>query len=88
MSTDHPELRSTQFGRVLAELLEKRGLEVSPFAVGQLAEDAGLDGWQLINRMADADADFSRRLRPLAEKLELADAEKTQLAMAFLFEQA
>jgi hypothetical protein len=86
--TEHPEMRSTEFGRVLAELLEKRGLEVSPFAVGQLAEDAGLDGWQLINRMADADADFSRRLRPLAEKLELTDAEKTQLAMAFLFEQA
>jgi hypothetical protein len=35
--TEHPQLRATIFGQVLAELLEKRGLEVTPFKVGKLA---------------------------------------------------
>ncbi len=51
---DHPELKNTVFGEVFAGMLEARGLRVTPFSVGKLAEDAGLDGWKVINRMANA----------------------------------
>jgi hypothetical protein len=80
--TEHPEMRSTAFGEVLAELLEARGLEVSPFAVGKLAED----GWKLINRMADAGAEGTGYLEGLAATLGLSVSEKIQLAFAYTFE--
>jgi hypothetical protein len=84
--TEHPEMRSTAFGEVLAELLEARGLEVSPFAVGKLAEEAELDGWKLINRMADAGAEGTGYLEGLAATLGLSVSEKIQLAFAYTFE--
>ena len=84
---DHPEMRNTVFGEVFAELLEARGLEVTPFEVGRLAEDAGLDGWDFIDRMASTG---SRRLLHLdlrlAENLDLSEPEKLELALAFTFE--
>jgi hypothetical protein len=66
---EHPELRQTVFGQVLAELLEARDLEVSPFAVGKLAEEAGLDGWKVINRMADTGVVDAGYLEGLAGEL-------------------
>jgi hypothetical protein len=84
--TEHPELRSSVFGQVLAELVEARGLEVTPFKVGKLAEEAGLDGWRLINGMADADAGDAGYLDGLAAALELSEAEKVNLAYAYSFE--
>ncbi len=85
---EHPEMRNTAFGEVLAELLEKRGLEVTPFKVGKLAEDAGLDGWALINRMANPNAGFVGYLEGLAGALELTEPEKMKLALAYTFEAA
>jgi hypothetical protein len=85
--TEHPELRATIFGQVLAELLEERGLEVTPFKVGKLAEDAGLDGWKLIIRMADAGAEDTGHLGGLVETLDLSVAERKELAFAYVFEQ-
>jgi hypothetical protein len=85
---EHPEMRNTAFGEVLAELLEKRGVEVTPFKVGKLAEDAGLDGWALINRMANPNAGFVGYLEGLAAALELTEPEKMKLALAYTFEAA
>jgi hypothetical protein len=84
--TEHPEMRGTTFGQVLAELMEAQGLEVSPFKVGKLAEEAGLDGWKLINRMADAGAEDTGYLDGLADALGLSVSEKVQLAFAYRFE--
>jgi arginyl-tRNA synthetase len=82
----HEEMRNTVFGEVLAELLEKRGLEVTPFAVGKLGEQSGLDGWKLINRMANADAEDTGHLGGLANAMDLSEPEKVQLACAYTFE--
>ena len=84
--TQHPEMRNTEFGRTLVELLDRRGLEVTPFAVGKLAEETGLDGWAVIGRMANADADLDADLGGLADRLELSESEMTELALAFTFE--
>jgi hypothetical protein len=82
----HPELRQTFFGEVLAALLEARGLEVTPAQVGKLAEEAGLDGTRLINRMAIAGAEDTGYLDGLADALDLSVAEKVQLAFPYAFE--
>jgi hypothetical protein len=84
--TEHPEMWDTTFGEVLAELLEARGLEVSPFAVGKLAEEAGLDGWRLINRMANAGAEDAGHLDGLAKALNLSMEEMVELSYAYTFE--
>jgi hypothetical protein len=83
---EHPEMRNTVFGEVLASLLEERGLPVTPAKVGKLGEQSGLDGWKLINRMADAGAEDTGYLDGLAAALELTRAEKVRLAYAFAFE--
>jgi hypothetical protein len=83
---DHPQLRTTVFGEVLAELLEKRELPVTPFHVGKLAEDAGLDGWKVINRMASTGTEFPGYLDGLAAALKLTEPEKYELAVAYTFE--
>ncbi len=82
----HEQMRNTIFGEVLAELLEARGLEVTPFAVGMLAEEAGLDGWRVLGRMADAGAEDAGYLDGLAAALQLTRAEKVRLAYAYSFE--
>jgi hypothetical protein len=82
----NPEMRNTVFGQVLAELLEQRRLPVTPFAVGKLAEDAGMDGWKLINRMARQDNEPPEDFGPLAAKLGLTEEEKLDLALAFTYE--
>jgi hypothetical protein len=84
--TEHPQLRAAVFGEVLAELLEKRGLPVTPAKVGLLAEQSGLDGWKLINRMADAGAEDTGYLDGLAAALELSETEKVRLAFAYAYE--
>jgi hypothetical protein len=84
--TEHPEMRNTVFGEVLASLLEARGLEVSPFKVGKLAEEAGLDGWKVIGRMADAGVEDAGYLDGLAGVLGLSESEKIELAFAYTFE--
>ncbi len=43
-------MRNTVSGEVLAELLEERNLPVTPFDIGLLAGQAGLDSWRVINR--------------------------------------
>jgi hypothetical protein len=83
----HEEMRNTVFGEVLAELLEKRGLEVTPFKVGKLAEEAGLDGRRVLGRMADSGAEDAGHLDGLAAALELTRAERLQLAFAYSMEQ-
>jgi hypothetical protein len=85
--TEHPELRATIFGQVLASLLEERGLEVTPFKVGKLAEQSGLDGWRLINRMADAGVEDAGYLDGLANAMDLSAAERMELALAYSMEQ-
>ena len=85
---NRPEMRNTVFGEVLAELLEARGLEVTPFKVGKLAEDVGLDGWAIINRMAStASGNSAGYLDGLANALDLAEPEKIKLALAYSLEE-
>jgi hypothetical protein len=83
---NHPEMRNTVFGEVLASLLEERGLPVTPAKVGLLGEQAGVDGWRLINRMADADVEDAGHLDGLAAALQLTRAEMVRLAFAYSFE--
>jgi len=83
----HPEIRQTIFGEVLASLIESRDLEVTPFKVGRLAEKAGLDGWKVIDRMADAGAEDPGDLDGLADVLGLSQSERLELAYAYSFEQ-
>jgi len=86
--TEHPEMRNTIFGEVLAELLEKREIPVTPFRVGKLAEEAGLDGWKIINRMASTTTGNSAGyLDGLAEVLNLSGQEMAKLALAYSFEE-
>lgn len=47
---DGAEMRDTVSGEVLAELLEERDLPATPFDIGLLAGQAGLDSWRVINR--------------------------------------
>jgi hypothetical protein len=82
----HEEMRNTVFGEVLASLLEERGLEVTPFAVGKLAEEAGLDGWKVLGRMADTGNEPPGYLDGLAAALDLTRAERIELALAYSME--
>jgi hypothetical protein len=84
---EHAQMRNTVFGEVLASLLEARGLEVTPFAVGKLAEEAGLDGWKVINRMADADNPSPGPLNALVARLGLTEPEVDELALAYALEE-
>lgn len=79
-------MRNTVFGEVLAELLEEREIPVTPFGVGKLAEEAGLDGWRVINRMADAGAENPDHLDGLADALELSVEERVEFALAYSLE--
>jgi hypothetical protein len=83
----HEEMRNTVFGEVLAELLEARGLPVTPFAVGKLAEEAGLDGWKVLGRMVDTGNEPPGYLEGLATTLGLSAAERIELALAYSMEQ-
>ena len=80
------QLRNTVFGEVLSELLEARGLPVTPFKVGKLAEQAGMNGWKVINRMADVGAEDPGHLDGLAAALDLSIAEMVELSHAYSFE--
>jgi len=79
---EHAEMRKTVFGEVLASLLEARDLPITPFAVGKLAEDAGLDGWKVINRMASAEAEYAGPFDGLADHLDMSEPEMMKLARA------
>ena len=83
---EHPRMRNTVFGEVLAEQLAERGIPDTPFRVGKLAEEAGLDGWKVLHRMADPDAEYAGPLDGLAASLELSEPEMMELAHAFAFE--
>ena len=91
-------MQSTAFCEVLAELLEKRGLEVTPSQVGKISEEAGLNGDEVINRMVTVEAGTARQdlaprdslawgLRGLDEVLDLSEPEKSELDLALAFEQ-
>ncbi len=84
---DYPELKNTVFGEVLVEMLEARGLPVTPFKVGKLAEDAGLDGWKVLDRMAAAGAEYAGPLDGLVVALDLTRPEMMDLAHSFTFEE-
>jgi len=83
---EHAELRQTTFGEVLAELMEARGLEATPFQVGLLGEKSGLDGWQVLGRMTDAGAEDPGDLGGLADALGLSESERLELAFSYAFE--
>ena len=51
-----------------------------------LAEEAGLDGWRVLGRMADAGVEDAGYLEGLAGVLGLSESEKVNLAFAYSFE--
>src|SRR5687767_5237280 len=76
-------LRSLRFSSS-PSAVARSASSVTPFKVGKLAEDVGLDGWKVINRMADAE--HAGAFDGLARKLGLSEAEKDELAFAYAFE--
>ncbi len=84
---NYPELQNTVFGEVFVELLEARSLPVTPFEIGLLAENAGLDGWKVLDRMARPGAGYAGPLDGLASALDLTRPERKDLAHAFTFEE-
>jgi hypothetical protein len=73
--------------RVVRRCRRRRALEVTPFAVGKLSEDAGLDGWTVLGRMVDAGNEPPGYLDGLAAALDLSAAERMELALAYSMEQ-
>ena len=51
-----------------------------------MVEDAGVDGWKFINRMADAGNEPPGYLDGLADALDLSEPEKLRLAFAYSME--
>lgn len=82
----HPEMRNTVFGQVVVELLERRGIEPTPFNAGNIAEEAGLDGWRFINRMVDVRNEFPGGLDGLDVRLDMTEAEMSDLAQVYAYE--
>lgn len=73
---EHPELQNTVFGEVFIELLEARSLPVTPFEIGLLVENAGLDGWKVLDRMAAVGTGYAWPLDGLASALDLTRPKK------------
>lgn len=84
MSTETTCGRSP-FGDVLERLMRRRGLEPGPANVRELAARSGLDGDGLLRRMAGTSTEDLGLLRALARELDLSEAEKTELAVAYTF---
>ena len=67
----------TAFGRVLSELLKRRGLAATEETVGQ----------RVLDRMASRDVPYAGPLANLADELELSVEEMLRLALAFTLEE-
>jgi hypothetical protein len=78
----------TVFGEVVAEFMERRGLEATPEQIVALGERSGLDGDELLYDVRNdlGDRRGRQRLAGLAEVLRLSDPEKERLALAYVFE--
>jgi hypothetical protein len=89
MSEATPELRATAFGATLCELLEEREIEATPESVSEIAQNAGLDGDRLIERMSDTtERPFDlENLTYLARHLELSDEEMMDLALSYTYQE-
>ena len=83
---DHPELMNTEFGEVLVELLEERGLPATPEQIETMARESGLDHSKLLDRMASTDAEDFGDLRGLADVIGLSSEEKSRVPMAFAYD--
>jgi hypothetical protein len=79
------ETRS-DFGEVLAKLMEKRGIPATPGNMFGLAADAGLDPGEFMARVAGSMDAYAGSLTSLADVLELDTPEKEALAVAYTFE--
>jgi hypothetical protein len=81
--------KSTVFGQVLAEYLERRGLAADDEHVRNLAASAGLenpDGF--LGRVRGEHMDYMPHIGPVADLLGLREPEMLRLAMAYYFERA
>ena len=68
---DREGLLLTAFGRVLAELMEERGIPPTVGAAFIVAGDAKVDARKVINRTASPEHRWAGNFKRLADKLEL-----------------
>jgi hypothetical protein len=81
--------KSTVFGQVLAEYLERRGFPADDEHVRNLAASAGLeDPERFLGRVRGEDMDYISPIGPVADLLGLSEPEMLRLAMAHYFERA
>jgi hypothetical protein len=83
-----PTETQTVFGEVLAELMEERGISVTPEEIVTLGGRAGLDGKELLRDVTRGIPGRRARqhLTGLADELGLTEREKVQLAIAYTLE--
>lgn len=81
------ETRSTVFGEVLGEFMEKRGIPATEERIGELAAVAGLDPDRFIARVTGETSEHVGFLTDLALALDLSEPEKAALALAYTLEQ-
>ena len=77
----------TAFGRVLAELMEARGLEPTPDGVMELAAKAGVHEWKVLNRTFSLEHRWAGNFKRLADHMELTPEERRCLRRALEHEE-
>ncbi len=80
------DTRATAFGRVVAALMEARGIPAEPEEIRALAERAGFDGEDFLARVASGDGPLLGDLGGLDDEMGLSQLERDALAMAYTFE--
>ena len=78
-------LAATVFGSLLVDLMESRGIPVTPEIIGGMAQRSGLKAGKLVGRMQTEGVDVGP-LSGLARELDLSESEMMDLALAYAFE--
>jgi hypothetical protein len=81
--------KSTVFGQILAEYLERREFPADDEGMRNLAASAGLEDPEgFLGRVRGEDMDYMPSIGPVADLLGLSEPEMLRLAMAYYFERA
>ena len=77
----------TAFGRVLTSLMDARGLEVTPDGVMELAAEAGVNEWKVVNRTFSPENRWAGNFKRLADHMGLTPEERRRLKRALVLEE-